>query len=135
MHSGSDLWAHDQYSNRSLSIAAAFSDELHALLCFLKFRPSFAMHPCAPSAREVLQQQIASTAEFQQEFKRTTRAVQKSKNNGKRRDAGLRAKQTWILLRLIADQSSMNPHAVLAARRLLRGDIWEDAHTLVEQKV
>ncbi len=93
------------------------------------------MHPCAPSAREVLQQQIASTAEFQQEFNRTTGAVQKSHNNGKRRDVGLRAKQTWVLLRLIADQSSMNPHAVLAARRLLRGDVWEDAHTFVEQEV
>ena len=61
--------------------------------------------------------------------------MQKSQNNGKRRDVGLRAKQTWVLLRLIADQSPMNPHAVLAARRLLRGDVWEEAVTLVEQEV
>jgi hypothetical protein len=93
------------------------------------------MHLGAPSAREVLQQQIVSTAEFQLELNRTTRAVQKSTNNRKRREVGLRSKRSWVVLRLIADQSSMNPHAVLAARRLLPGDVWHDADTLVEQEV
>ncbi len=91
------------------------------------------MYPCAPSARSVLQHHIAGAAEFEQELKRTTRAVQKSRNDGMRRDRGLRAKQTWVLLRLIADQSSMNPHAVLAARRVLPKNVWQDADTLVEQ--
>jgi hypothetical protein len=93
------------------------------------------MHPTAPSAREVLQRQIASIAEFQQELKATRRAIQKTSTAAKYRDAGDRAKQRWVLLRLVADQSSMNPHAVLAARRVLRGDVWQDANTLDEQTV
>jgi hypothetical protein len=93
------------------------------------------MPPAAPTAREVLLQQIACTAEFQQVLQQTTRAVQKAYNSGGRRDAGLRSKRSWVVLRLIADRSSMNPHAVLAARRLLPGGVWQDARTLAEQEV
>jgi hypothetical protein len=135
MHSVAALGSYEQYSGGSLCIAAARTDGGHFLLCYLNFIHSFAMHPCAPTAREVLQQRIAGAAEFEQELKRTSRAVQKSRNDGKRRDRGCRADRKWVLLRLIADQSSMNPHAVLAARRLLPNDVWQDADTLAEQAI
>jgi hypothetical protein len=92
------------------------------------------MHPGAPSARAVLQQQIARTVECEQHLKRTIRTVQKSNKEGQRRDSGLRFKRQYVLLRLIADRCSMNPHAVLAARRLLPGGVWREAVTLAEQE-
>ena len=93
------------------------------------------MHLDAPSARIDLQQHIARTAEFVQELHRTRRAVQKQHNNAMRCADGLRSQRTSVLLRLIADQSSMNPHAVLAARRLLPGAVWLGGNTLAEQEV
>jgi hypothetical protein len=68
---------------------------------FENLRPNFAMLSAAPSAREILQQQVASTAEFQQVLKQTTRAVRKAYNHGGRRDAGLRSKRSWVVRRLI----------------------------------
>ena len=93
------------------------------------------MHAGAPTARIDLQQQVARTAELLLELQTTSRAVQKQHSNGKRCAVGLRSKRTWVLLRLIADQSTMNPHAVLAARRLLPGAVWLGADTLAEQEV
>lgn len=92
------------------------------------------MHPGAPSARAVLQQQISRTMECEQDLKRSIRAVQMSARERKRRDSGLRSNGQFVLLRLIADRCSMNPHAVLAARRLLPGGVWREAHTLAEQE-
>ena len=89
----------------------------------------------APTARDILQQQIARASEHECALKRTTRAVQKAHNGRVRSDAGLKSKKTWVLLRLIAVQSSMNPHAVLAARRLLPGGVWHEAQSIVEQEV
>ena len=91
------------------------------------------MHPSASSARVDLQQHIARTAEFLQELQRTSRAVQKQHSNVKRCAVGLRSKRTCVLVRMIADQNSMKPHAVLASRRLLPGDVWLGAGTLAEQ--
>jgi hypothetical protein len=93
------------------------------------------MHAGASTARIDLQQQVARTAELLLELQTTSRAVQKQHSNGKRCAVGLRSKRTWVLLRLIADQSTMNPHAVLAARRLLPGAVWLGADTLAEQEV
>ena len=93
------------------------------------------MYAGAPTARIDLQQQVACTAELLLELRATSRAVQKQHGNGKRCAVGLRSKRTWVLLRLIADQSTMNPHAVLAARRLLPGAVWLGADTLAEQEV
>ena len=93
------------------------------------------MHLGAPSARAVLQQHIASTAEFLQEFRRTTRAVEKQHNYVKWSAVGLMSKRTCVLLRMVADQSSMNPHAELAARRLLPGAVVLGAGALAEQEV
>jgi hypothetical protein len=93
------------------------------------------MHAGAPTARIDLQQQVARTAELLLELQSTSRAVQKQHSNRKRCAVGLRSKRTWVLLRLIADQSTMNPHAVLAARRLLPGAVWLGADTLAEQEV
>jgi hypothetical protein len=92
------------------------------------------MHLGAPSARAVLQQQISRTMECEQDPKRSIRSVQKSDKEGQQRDRGLRFNRQFVLLALIADQCFMNPHAVLAARRLLPGGIWREAHTLAEQE-
>jgi hypothetical protein len=93
------------------------------------------MHLVSPSPRAVLQQHTATFAEFLQEFRRTTQAVEKQNNYVKRSAVGLMSKRTCVLLRMVADQSSMNPHAELAARRLLPGAVFLGAGTLAEQEV
>jgi hypothetical protein len=61
--------------------------------------------------------------------------VEKHHNYVKRSAVGLMSKRTCVLLRMVADQSSMNPHAELAARRLLPGAVFLGAGALAEQEV
>jgi hypothetical protein len=86
-------------------------------------------------ARGTAKQNIASIVEFLQELRRTTRCVQKKIHRAKRAALGLSSKGACVLLRMVADVSSVNPHAVLAARRLLPGAVFLGADTLAEQEI
>ena len=81
-----------------------------------------------------MQQNITSTVNFLQELRQTTRGVQKKNKRTDRAAVGLSSKQACVLLRMVADVSSVNPHAVLAARRLLPGGIFLGTDTLDEQE-
>ena len=86
------------------------------------------------SGRDAMQQSIANTFGFLQELRQTTRDVQKKNNRADRAAVGLNSKQACVLLRMVADVSSVNPHAVLAARRLLPGAVFLGTDTLDEQE-
>ena len=86
------------------------------------------------SARQAMQQNIANTFSFLQELRQTTRDVQKKNSRADRAAVGLNSKQACVLLRMVADVSSVNPHAVLAARRLLPGGIFLGTDSLDAQE-
>ncbi len=79
-------------------------------------------------------------AEYCKHFRLLARAPRDNsrcseKNNRvDRASVGLNSKQACVLLRMVADVSSVNPHAVLAARRLLPGAVFLGTDTLDEQE-
>jgi hypothetical protein len=121
----------------------AFASYNSLPLSFFASRPSASAYTLLPrfvmmlgsiSARQAMQQNIANTFSFLQELRQTTRDVQKKNNRADRAAVGLNSKQACVLLRMVADVSSVNPHAVLAARRLLPGGIFLGTDSLDEQE-
>jgi hypothetical protein len=57
----------------------------------------------------------------------------KKKQRVRKSELGLSSQRACVLVRMVANLSSVNPHGVLAARRLLHGCVFLGADTLAEQ--